>query len=328
MAHAHAPQTGPLAKRPDLPPEIERWRRAHLISDEQAEAIASFEESRRPARKVPLLTEALGYVGGIIAFAGGSTALGQVWEDLDPFVRTAIFGAAAATTAIAGQILRTKPEAALQRLSSVLWAASVAAALAMLLVMFSDIVGVDDDSMPAVAGGLSAIYALTLWSFMKRGLQLLVLFAMGLTAAEGSLSIISSEPEPWNFALVAWAYGIGWFLLGWFDRASPARVALVTGSIVAIYGPSIGLEDSGWLYAVGLVSSAGLMVMSLSPTRPAILAIGSVGEAIYLTRGVVRYFGDTLGVPLSLATLGAVVLIVAVIVGRTSAHGPRPSKES
>jgi len=101
----------------------------------------------------------------------------------------------------------------------------------------------------------------------------------------------------------------------------PAWAAVPLGAVVGCFAPSIAAEEHGWLLAVGLASAALLMAFGMSGHNVPLLAIGSVASFAYLTASIVRYFGDTLGVPLALSLVGVLVLALAVTIGRTGAFG-------
>ena len=84
-------------------------------------------------------------------------------------------------------------------------------------------------------------------------------------------------------------------------------------------GPSVGLVADGWMVIVGLVTAAFLMWVSIPTREPALLALGTVGLFAYVTWAVVRYFGETLGVPVALVLVGVVFLTLAVLAGRLGA---------
>src|SRR3989304_3770281 len=60
----------------DLGGRLLRWVDASLITSEQAEAIRAFEEVPAEPRRVPLIAEALGYLGAALALAAGAARLG------------------------------------------------------------------------------------------------------------------------------------------------------------------------------------------------------------------------------------------------------------
>lgn len=303
------------------PPDVERWLEVGLLSKEQAEAIGAFEESQILPRKIPLFAEALGYLGAIFAIAGGGVAVGQVWEDLSDAVRVGILAASTVATLGAGALVRPQSEPAMRRLTSVLWTISVVALVGTLVLTFVDVVELTDDALPLAIGGITSVYAAILWFFHRQVLQQAALFGTGMAAVQGALLMFPGEAGAWAYALIGWGYGVGWFALGWYGSMAPVWAALPLGAIAAMWAPSVAVDEYGWLYVVALVSAAALITLSITSRKLPLLAIGGVFSFIYLTSSVVRYFGDTLGVPLALAMVGAIVLAIAVAVGRTSAVG-------
>ena len=325
-SHLDRPRRPGLTGQP-IPRDAERWLDAGLITEEQVRAITAFEQREVSPRKIPLFTEALGYIGAILAVAGGGTAIAQVWDEVTDLGHVAILAAATILTLAGGFLLRDQEEPAMKRLMSVLWALSVGAAAATFAVSFVDLVELDEDAVPLAAAGVTSIYAGVLWAFRRRVLQAAALFVAGLVAVEGLVQFAGGgEAAAWIAALVAWAYGLVWFALGWYGRVPPAWATVPLGAIVAMWAPGVGAGEYGWLYAVGIVSAAGLMTLSITSRKLPLLGIGGVAAFIYLTSSVVRYFGDTLGVPLALAIVGSVVLVIAVVLGRTRTfggwHGP------
>ena len=304
-----------------MPSEIERWLQAGLLSKDQADAIVVFEKRQASSRKIPTFAEALGYIGAVLALAGGGVAIGQVWDDLSEVAHVSILAAATLFALGAGWLIRSQAEPAIQRMMSVLWALSVAGSVATMSLLFVDVVDLSEDARGLAIGGISAAYAALLWGSHRRVLQLVALFGTGLAAAIGVIVILPGEPAGWVLALATWAYGGVWLLLGWNEIVMPAWAAVPLGAVVGSFAPSIAAEEHGWLLAVGLASAALLMALGMSDHNVPLLAIGSVASFAYLTASVVRYFGDTLGVPLALSLVGVLVLALAVTIGRTGTFG-------
>lgn len=305
------------AKVTELPPDLERWFAAGLVSEEQVHAIVEFEDTHRPARRIPLLTEALGYIGAVLALAGGGVAIGQRWEDLSDGAHVAILAAATAVALLAGSLIRRQTEPAIQRMTSVLWTLSVAGFGGTLGVFFVDAMALSEDARALVIGGSTALYAGTLWAFHRQVLQEFALFAPGLVAAIGIAVILPGDADAWIFALITWVYGAVWMLLGWRGWMQPQWGALALGSVVIAFAGSVGAGEHGWLLGVGLATGAALMTLSITAHRLPLLGVGGIASFAYLTALVVRYFGDTLGIPTALAIVGGIVLVLAVMFGRS-----------
>ena len=97
---------------------------------------------------------------------------------------------------------------------------------------------------------------------------------------------------------------------------------------------------------VGIASAGALMALSITSRRLPLLGIGGIAAFVYLTSSVVRYFGDTRGVPTALAivivtmlgqglfnAMMAIAIVATVVIGLTLERvvvrpllsAPRPS---
>ena len=85
----------------DLAEVLERAVLARILSAEQAQAVLAAErargESSSPGRRLPL-TEALGYLGGLLALSGAVTLVLQYWREVPIAGRVGLLAAVAATT--------------------------------------------------------------------------------------------------------------------------------------------------------------------------------------------------------------------------------------
>lgn len=303
--------------------DLKRWVAAGLISAEQAESIRAHERSVAPARppaverRVSLIAEALGYVGTALALAGAGVGLGQTWDDIPSWGRLTIAAVATALLLAAGILLLRQTEPAFRRLQSVLWLLAVGAAAWLLVVVGVEYLGwQDDERLVLLTGAGTALLAGLLWAVRRQALQHGALFATVLTTLVGSVLCLPGEAPIWLTAVVIWALGAAWGLLGWFRVLEPWWLGMALGSVGATIGPAIGIGEYPWLLAVGLATSAFLMVVSVPTGQVPLLAVGTVGTFGYLTWAVTRYFSDSLGVPLTLVIVGAVFLVLAVVAGR------------
>ena len=106
---------------------LRRWQVADLISDEEVAAIISFEEAARhdaaststsdAERKMPLVAEALGYLGGAFAAVGVILLVARYWPDLATGWRIGIPAAVAVAGVAGGALLDEQIDDALRRLS-------------------------------------------------------------------------------------------------------------------------------------------------------------------------------------------------------------------
>jgi hypothetical protein len=301
---------------PALHAKLHRWVAASLITSAEADAIEAFEERPLEAqpRRIPMITEALAYVGAALAAAAGAVLLGESWNDLTPGVRVAAVSLAFAVAFVSGALLRGRgADPAIVRLTSVLW--GVAAGLFGWLgwLIAYDILELRGRA-PALACGIAVtVLGGALYLVLREGLQQIAVFAGILTIVGASLA------DGMDMMVAVWAVGAAWIGLGALHRATPERAAFIGGPLVVLWAPMALGEVEGdvgmWL---GLATAVALIVTSLALHQPLLLGFGTVGMFAYLIRVLVRLFGDTAAMPVALLVAGATVIVVAVWLARRS----------
>ncbi len=284
--------------------------------------------------RIPLLTEAVGYVGAVLLLAGAGTAIGQRWEDLAEGTRLWLLVGTALFFLGAGLVTKRSAEPAFVRLTSVLWVigtGAVAGALAELFV--ASVETPDETTFLVVAAGTTAVAAL-LYVVRPSVLQQLALYAGVLVTSIAIGVRIDPDYPAWIGGVTAWAVGLAWLILGATHRLTPSWVAMPVGLITALIAPTaIQGSSFGAMFAVGIATAAGVMAGSVRWKSVPGLALGTFGLFAYLTGAVVHYFGETMGVPAALAVTGGVILVLAVISTRLArftrnppraSHGKRP----
>jgi len=291
---------------------IGRWVEAGLITREQAEAIEVFEAGpAAPARRVPLVTEALAYLGSALALAAGMAFLGRAWDEIGRGGQLAILAGAAALLWLAGWSLRRQAEPAIARLMSVLWFGSVGF-LAAFLALAAPEARENEGALRALFAGIGAtIYGGVLWLVRKRSLQLLAGFGGTIALVIGVILTSWHNPPDWVFALAVWALGGMLLALGWREVVTPGFAAIVAGAVAAAIGPTIG-GASGMLF-VGLATAVGLMAASVGLHQTALLGVGAIAVFVYVTSISQRFFRETLGMPLTLLIAGVALLVLALV---------------
>ena len=285
-------------------------------------------EGEPRTRRISLLTEAVACVGAILVLAGGVAAMGERWNDIPTWGHVAVFAAAAALLFLIGAAVRRVHEPAVQRLVGVVWFLSVVN-VAFAVVFATLDVHDNPTTYTALATGMTAsLYAALLWLVRRRALQNVALFG-GLILTVCGVIVAVADPAPSTaFALALWGFGLVWAWLGWQRFVEPLWVAVPSGVVLALLAPSFGAGGHGWLLAVGIATAAAAMTASVGLKNPPLLAMGSVAMFGYLTSTVVRYFGDSLGVPGALAITGGLILCLAVVSVRLTraTRPPQPEK--
>ena len=265
-------------------------------------------------RRISLLTEAVSYVGAILILAGGIAAIGQRWPDISGWGRVAVFAGFAAFFLAIGLVVRSVTEPAAQRLIGVTWFLSVGAVASAIGFAAHQVYGRSGQVSTLLLGAGAAVYAAALWLARRRAAQQAALFAaLVVTIAGVIVTTVTGPATTLAFGLGLWGFGLAWAALGWRGYAAPGWTALVLGIVLALLAPSISVTEYGWVYAIGVATAAAAMAVSVPAHNTLLLAAGTLTTFGYVTSLVVRYFGESLGVPTALVITGVLVLALAAV---------------
>ncbi|MDP8958364.1 MAG: DUF2157 domain-containing protein [Actinomycetota bacterium] len=299
---------------------LQRWAGAGLITAEQATAIAEWEAARDRSseqRRLPLVAEALGYLGASLALIAAGALVSQFWADLEIWAKLALLGLATVVLWAAGQWIRHGSDPAVRRLSSFLWFLSAGGLAYVAGVVADDVLATATETTTLLIGLATTAYAGVLWRARPAAVQQVALFAGILVAVGGVLGLLEPSLEEF-YGLAFWAVGLAWALLGWGGLVPPLRAAYVLGALAMLIGAQIFSfgELRGWALLLGLASSTALIAASISARQTALLALGAAGLFVFVPQGVFEYFGDTLGGPMALFLAGLSLLAIALVTAR------------
>ena len=298
------------------PDHLAEWVRAGLLTPEQADAIRTYEQARRPAAGTPrqsLVVEALGYLGGVIMLTGAGILAGLYWSDVAVAGRLLLTGVAAAGLIGAGAAVPDRLGPAAGRLRSVLWALGVAATGALMAVVSTDLLDRHDEQALLVIFPPTAAVALVLWWVRRTWLQqlaLLVPLAMSGTAV--AVQVTSSDSAP---GLVTWCVAVGWTVVAWTGRIPPRGPGLVLGGAATVLASMTVPGQQG--VVLGLATAAGLLALALAERSLPLLAVSGLGLLESTHRAVVEWFPGRLSASLTLIAVGGVLVGAAVWVARS-----------
>lgn len=301
---------------PDLHERLHRWVAASLITPEEADAIQAFEK-RRPEsdrRRVPLVTEALAYLGAALAAAAAGVLLGDRWDAFTPAIRAACVGSAAAGALVGGYLLRSSDEPAFARLASVLWLIGTGLFAWFAWLISYDVLDQRGRVPTLVMGIATTVLGGILYAARRQGGQQIALFAGILMVAGASM------PQETPAALALWGVAAAWTALGIAGILRPRRVALLAGSIVALWVPTAMGVDGDLGMWLGLMTGIVLVLASVVVHEPVLLGLGAVGVFGYTLRVLVRLFGGTAAMPIALLVAGATVLVIALAFARRASR--------
>jgi hypothetical protein len=303
----------------DLAGLLDHWISADIISREQADRIREdrAQAPRRQDHTGSLVTEAMGYLGGVIVVVGLGLVLGRFWPDLTAFGRIGLAGAVAAILLAAGAVVPGRAGAAGVRLRGVLWLAGSLSVFAC-LALVADRLGWSGDRLLAFAAGGAAVVSAPLWVLHRRILQQAALLAFVIiTAAAWTSMTINSNTLP---GVAVWFVGVVCFVLGEFALMQPARGAQVLSAVALIIG-SVWVEGEWWGTAMALATVAGLVTVAVLGRDLVLLSVASVGTLVVLPVIVLHYFPGVLSAALTLVIAGLALVGLAVLTARR-----RPAK--
>lgn len=308
---------------------LQRWVDAGLIGEDQAQAIAGFEQAQVSARRrsrVSPAIEALAYVGGVLLTVGAGMLVGQFWGRMGAGGRIGVVAVAAVVTGVVGGVVGETDPAA-WRLRGFLWALSAVGAGAVAGLFVFEIVEKSGEPVALATAGVTAVLSGAYWRLRDRPLQHALVF-VGLTVSIGVAIAWAGATNVWAFVgLALWLFGAAWAWLAWQRRIPPAIIGFPLGAVLTLVASGIVGGQVEWLAPVlGLLTAAAWVGVGVAGSEPFALAPGVVGVFVFLPWALGYFFGDTLGAPAivmlsGVLLLGVVVLLVRRGRGRRGAAG-------
>ncbi len=324
-----AKATGPAASSVGVDAELARWVEAGLLSPEQAAAISEHERvlaslppppaPPSPARagRVPVVVEALGYLGGTLVVAGLVVLVAQSWSDIATAGRLGLSAAISGALLGGGALVRESDDPALARFRGLLWLLSAGAAALFVGVLVADGLGVERDETVVLAGSATvALHSGLLWRGRPRPLQQLGVLA-GSAVAVGALVAVLAGSSPVGPAV--WAVG-GLYLVAGLSRRIPTPLlAEAVGAVAVVVGASMSAEP--WqgpglvfLVATGLGLVGLALVPGLAPERSDQILLAIIG-GLALLQGIpstLGFFAHEAGGPTGLLVwlVGALLILL------------------
>lgn len=297
--------------------DLERWRTAGLITDEQVERIVAHEQTRGSGERRGIVAEAIGYVGAALAVGAVALLLGEVWDELVLAGRLTLIALLALVAGGAGMVVARDARGPARRLASVLTAAAAVGAAWFVAVLLLEAFEAEQGPV-AIAGGVAALLV-SAGAMLRRPavpLQVIVLAALEAIAL-GLLLLPRLTPEPVWFALLAWSLAIAWLLLGRAGVLRPAGAAVVLGGAVALVAMQIGsFEHRTALLSLGIATAVLLVVLAVAGGGTPAMVLGGVGAFVFVPQLTFELFGDAIGAPATLLVIGLLLVLVAVGLGR------------
>jgi hypothetical protein len=318
---------GPLEHLVGLDEHVARWVADGVISHAQAEQIVAEEQVVAPepvARRTTLVTEALGYVGGVLVVVASLLLTARFWPDLAVGVRLALAGVATVLLLGVGAALPAEPGKAGERLRSVAWLLSTGTLAFLLGLLAVEVLGWRDESAALFISSGAAVYAGALWVRAHLLLQQAAVFVTLASAAAAALAKVAPSGAKGDGlpGLGILAVGLVWLLLGAWGALHPRRLVLMLGGVGAVIGAAVA-EGTDWGRVVALVTVFGLVALALRVDEIALLAVGTLGMFIVLPPVLTTWFPGAVAAPLVLLVCGALLVLVALRALRDKDHPAR-----
>jgi hypothetical protein len=335
MPGVQQPRAGGHGDDRRLEEDLDRWTAASVITPEQANAIRRLEtaeaEHGAPANRIPLIAEALGFLGGALAVGAGMIVASRYWEDLSTAARLITIGTVAAALVVAGRAVRREGEPALAHLGSFLWVLATGAACGWGAILAYNALGWRGADVVLAAGLAALALALPLWAWRSAPLQHVAAFAALIVTVAGSAGQLQHTGGI-AIGISLWALGVIWVVLGWLGLVKPTPLAFALGGVLTIAAGRV-LGGEGWWADVLTIATALALLAASVPTRSMVLLwVGVVAVFVAVPFAVTQHFGDSLGVPLALFLAGMALIGVAVAASRlvreVRAEPPKPSRFS
>jgi hypothetical protein len=310
---------------------IGQWVAAGLLTPEQADALRAYEQAPTPAagptvprpatpspaRRVAVVAEAMGYLGGILALVGLALVVARYWPDMATAARLGLSGVGAVVFSGAGVLVSESADPALARLRGFLWLLATAA-----LGLFTGLLAVDafgvttTETVVLMCAGVVATASALLWSGRERPLQQLT-FLGAVVVFGGALTAEVTGPGP--VGLTIWAFGALYLALGLRRHIPQPLLGEGVGAVAIVIGAMMVASEwqaFGLLFATA--SAIGLLALAVVPGAArttadiAVLAASGAIAFLFLTPGTVAYFAhDAAGATaLVIWAFGAALLAV------------------
>jgi hypothetical protein len=329
--------TRPDARRPALDDLLDGWVTDGLISPEQARAIVAHERppafavEAEPAlaatpepglavapsrpRRIPVLAEALGYLGGVFALVGLTLLVANYWPDLDTSMRLLLSFVTTLVLVGAGALVHEYQDPALARMRWFLWALSSATAALFTGVLVADALDVGTALFVAAScAGTIAVENLLLWWFRDRPIQEL-LFLGGTIVGAGTLMAGVANGgvaglTVWVLAAAALAAG----LVGLTPEPIIPHVVGTVGMLFGAFGTVSQWQGPGLLF---VMSTTGILLLlaawprlDMSIAQRVVLLVAAGLAAVQGIPPTLVHFADVAGGVTGLVTwaIGAAVM--------------------
>lgn len=274
----------------------------------------------RPVPRVPLVAEALGYVGGVLALAAGFLVVRELWPGIPAGAELAFAAVACVALGAAGAALRTTTAPASRRLHSVLWLMSTASLSAFTGVLADRVWQLSSVDTALVTAATATAYAAALWLRTQAVLQHLAVFASAAVLIGTAVTRLGPGLGSWGPGLGVWALSALWAVAVLRGYLRPRATGYLAAGIGLLIGAEMTMQvAAGHVLAIATV--AGLLAAGVSLRRAWLVVLGAVGVLIMVPQTATRFLPTSAAAPLAIFVVGLVLLGSAVWLAKRRGHG-------
>lgn len=274
--------------------------------------------------RAALVTEALGYLGGVIIVVALGLVVGSLWDELSVGVRLTLVGVVTLLLLVAGALIPVRLGATGARLRSVLWLASSAALAGFLALGGSEWAGWANETQATFVALGTALYSAVLWWSHRHLLQHIAVFVSLLGGVGAGVSLL---PDGGTLpGLAMWGIGAAWLALAWGGVIPGRQIGEILGAVAMVVAAATLVEE-GWGVALALATVSALVGLALTLRDLFLLGVASIGTLMVLPPIMGRYFPGALAPALALLGLGVLLVVAAVLTTRRRAESA-PGEES
>jgi hypothetical protein len=268
--------------------------------------------------RAPLVAEALGYAGGVLAIAAGLYLVRDFWPHLSTGAVLAFAAAACAALGAGGAAVRATSDPALRRLRSVLWLLSTVSLAAFAGTLADQVWGFGPASTTLVTAAVSAAYGAALWRRTRAVLQHLAVFASLAVLAGTVVARLDPGLGAWGPGLAIWALSVLWGVAVMRGYLPPGATGYFAPGVGVLAGAQLTMQVAAG-YVLALATVAGLLAAGVLLRQAWLVVLGALGVLLVTPQVATRYLPMSAATPVAIFVVGVVLVGSAVWLARRRA---------
>jgi hypothetical protein len=261
--------------------------------------------------RVPLVAEALGYVGGVLTIAAGIYLARDLWRDIPTGAELTLAAVACVALGAAGAALRASSGPAARRLRSVLWLMSAASLAAFTGVLADQVWKLSPASTTLVTAGAVAAYGAGQWRRTRAVLQHLTVFASAVVLVGTAVAQLAPGAGAWGPGLGIWALSALWGVAVLRGYLPPGSTGYFAAGFGLLAGAQLTMQVPAG-HVLALATVAGLLAGGVLLREAWLVALGAVGVLLVVPQTAGRYLPTSAATPLAIFVAGVVLVGFAV----------------